>query len=227
MASKNCHQPRIATIKSNFAKHDWKSQEKTIHWALVNGQVPSLRNIILISEESKPGTVRFDQLSPSQFGWFVPFKCSHNSFSLNEKCGKLNQLQKKIFRFKDVMSSAGSGATKMVADLTHKIRMDDACNIQVWRERDLHINHIFVLDIIAVLIFSSSHLEQRVIPRASLCPTTTWLTTPSTSVIGLAMTRRYHHDHLHHQHRQRHHAHYHVLNVSLGASSAQLIHEST
>ena len=155
------------------------------------------------------------------------WQCSHNNFSLKEKCGKLNQLQKKIFRFKDVMSSAGSGATKMVADLTHKIRMDDACNIQVWRERDLHINHIFVLDIIAVLIFSSSHLEQRVIPRASLCPTTTWLTTPSTSVIGLAMTRRYHHDHLHHQHRQRHHAHYHVLNVSLGASSAQLIHEST
>ena len=102
------------------------------------GQVPSLRNIILISEESKPGTVRFDQLSPSQFSRFIPFKCSHNSFSLNEKCGKLNQLQKKIFRFKDVMSSAGSGATKMVADLTHKIRMDDACNIQVWREKARH-----------------------------------------------------------------------------------------
>ena len=155
------------------------------------------------------------------------WQCSHNNFSLKEKCGKLNQLQKKIFRFKDVMSSAGSGATKMVEDLTHQIRMDDACNIQVWRERDLHINHIFVLDIIAVLIFSSSHLEQRVIPRASPCPTTTWSTTPSTSVIGLAMTRRYHHDHLHHQHRQRHHAHYHVLNVSLRASSAQVIHEST
>ena len=69
MASKNCHQPRIATIKSNFAKHDWKSQEKTIHWALVNGQVPSLRNIILISEESKPGTVRFDNALTTISHW--------------------------------------------------------------------------------------------------------------------------------------------------------------
>ena len=34
-------------------------------------------------------------------------------------------------RFKDVMSSGGSGSTRMVADLTDKIRMDDACNIQV------------------------------------------------------------------------------------------------
>ena len=100
-----------------------------------------LRTIILISEESKPGTVRFDQLSLSQFIRFIPFKCSHNNFSavvLKEKCGQLNQLHEKIFRFKDVMSSAGSGATKMVGDLTHKIRMDDACNIQVWREKSRH-----------------------------------------------------------------------------------------
>ena len=165
MASKSCHQPRITTIK-NVCKTWLKITRK--NFSLGIGQVPSLRNIILISEESKPGTVRFDQLSP-----IIPFKCSHNNFLLKEKCGKLNQLQKKIFRFKDVMSSAGSGATKMVEDLTHQIRMDDACNIQVWRERDLHINHIFVLDIIAVLIFSSSHLEQRAIPRASPCPTTT------------------------------------------------------
>ena len=36
-----------------------------------------------------------------------------------------------MLRFKDVMSSAGSASTKMVAELTDKIRMDDACNIQV------------------------------------------------------------------------------------------------
>ena len=36
-----------------------------------------------------------------------------------------------MVRFKEVMSSAGSVSTKMVAELTDKIRMDDACNIQV------------------------------------------------------------------------------------------------
>ena len=36
-----------------------------------------------------------------------------------------------MLRFKEVMASAGSASTKMVDDLTNKIRMDDACNIQV------------------------------------------------------------------------------------------------
>jgi len=58
--------------------------------SLNSKEVPSLRNLILISEVSKPGTIRF----------------------------------------KEVMSSAGSVSTKMVAELTDKIRMDDACNIQ-------------------------------------------------------------------------------------------------
>merc|ERR1719300_1614023 len=57
---------------------------------IISKEVPSLRNIILISDLSKPGTIRF----------------------------------------KDVMSNTGSNSRKLVSDLTNKIQMDHACNIQ-------------------------------------------------------------------------------------------------
>ena len=175
MASKSCHQPRITTFKSNFANHDWKSQEK--NFSLGIDQVPSLRNIILISEESKPGTVRFDKLSPSQFSRFIPFKCSHKNFSavaLTEKRGQLHDSKKRFSGSRTWWGAPGRGRPRWWQTLPIRSGWTMPAIFRCGeRKRDIDINHIFVLDIIAVLIFSSSHLEQRATPRASPCPTTT------------------------------------------------------
>ena len=35
-----------------------------------------------------------------------------------------------LYRFEDIMTNPGSTELNMVAELSNKIRMDDACNIQ-------------------------------------------------------------------------------------------------
>ena len=159
MASKSCHQPRITTIKSKLAKHDWKSQEK--NFSLGIGQVPSLRNIILISEESKPGTVRFDNALTTISHWKKSVVNWINS-------------KKRYSGSRTWWAAPGRGRPRWWR--TSPIRSGwtmPAIFRCGERKRDIDISPTFVLNIIAFSIFSSSHLEQRAIPRASPCPTTT------------------------------------------------------
>ena len=41
-----------------------------------------------------------------------------------------------LYRFEDIISNPGSTQLNMVAELSNKIRMDDACNIQFTSGQD-------------------------------------------------------------------------------------------
>jgi fatty-acyl-CoA synthase len=83
--------------------------ERSPAGSLTSATVPSLKHVIIMSEQQRPGAIR---------------------------CCSLDSLKTETLfaipatRFQDVMSHAGSGATKRVAELSDRIQMDDACNIQ-------------------------------------------------------------------------------------------------
>ena len=75
-------------------------------------EVPSLQSVVMMSQHHHPGTFRYSTVQYST----VWRHCVANGNT--------------VFRFEDIMSNPGSTQLNMVAELSNKIRMDDACNIQ-------------------------------------------------------------------------------------------------
>ena len=139
--------------------------------------MPSLRNIILISDESKPGTIRFNQFCSdcADGNAKVQGGDGQRRLCLDQDGGRAQRQNQDGRR----LQHPGLKNSKSIFS-NSVLQYIVMCFEYVLR---YHRSH--------PLLVSSSPLERRATPRVSPSHTTTSSTTPSTSVIALATMRRF------------------------------------